>query len=270
MTPKTPKALAALIDWYVESGVDLALDETPHDRYAESARAPAPREPIVETRETAPQRERSAPPTPAAPDEAARAAQRSAAAARDLDDLRARFEGFEHAPFRSMAQHFLLSAGTPGAPVMALDVAPGETEERSGEAFSGPHARLLDNMFAAIGHDRARAYLAYLSPWRPPGDKTASALEAAILAPFARRHVELARPDILLLFGETPARVMLETSEPFSRLRGKWRDCRCGGHVTRAMVFSSLDAMLKSAALKPAAWRDLRAVAEALQAYSAA
>ncbi|MEF3367432.1 uracil-DNA glycosylase, partial [Methylocystis sp. 9N] len=36
------RALLALLDWHVESGVDLALDEAPHDRYADSARAPAP------------------------------------------------------------------------------------------------------------------------------------------------------------------------------------------------------------------------------------
>ena len=35
-------ALAALLEFYVEAGVDLALDETPHDRFAESAREREP------------------------------------------------------------------------------------------------------------------------------------------------------------------------------------------------------------------------------------
>jgi|GEM_PF-4700152 len=33
--PNQRIALAALLEWYVENGVDLALDETPHNRYAE-------------------------------------------------------------------------------------------------------------------------------------------------------------------------------------------------------------------------------------------
>lgn len=268
------RALLALLDWHVESGVDLALDDAPHDRYADSARAPAPPSaPVAERVEARnPLKQEPAPPRRAAPlaapDEAARAAGQEAANARDLDDLRARFADFSHAPFRDGARHFLFSAGAPGARLMVFDAAPGATEEASGEAFSGPSSALLDNMLRAIGLDRQSASLAYVSPWRPPGDKPLTEQEAAIFAPFARRHVELAKPDVLLLFGETPARIMLETSEPLSKLRGKSFEIRCGDHASRAFVFSSLDAMLKSAALKPAAWRDLRKAAAALEMAS--
>jgi uracil-DNA glycosylase family 4 len=272
-TTQERAALLALLDWYVESGVDLALGEAPHDRYADSAHdrveslpqtleATAPL-PILPQPQAA---ERPRPPTApiVAPDEAIRAAEEAAAGARDLEDLAARLADFPPAPFRDMAQHFLFGAGAAGARTMAFDAAPGATEEASGEAFSGLSAKLLDNMLAAIGLDRKNAALAYVSPWRPPGDRALTPHEAAIFAPFARRRVELTRPDILLLFGEAPARVMLATNEPVGKLRGKIYEARCGAHVARAFVFSSLEAMLKSAALKPAAWRDLRRAAEAL------
>ncbi len=255
---ETRAALLALLDWYVESGVDLALDEAPHDRYADSARANVAPPAAME-------RPRPAAAPMVAPDEAIRAAEQEAADARDLDDLAARLADFPHAPFRDMAQHFLFGAGAPSARLIAFDAAPGATEEASGEAFSGLSAKLLDNMLTAIGFDRSSASLAYVSPWRPPGDKALTPHEAAIFAPFARRRVELARPEVLLLFGETPARVMLATKEPAGKLRGKIHDARCGAHVARALVFSSLEAMLNGAALKPAAWRDLRRVAETLE-----
>ncbi len=273
--PENANALMALLDWYVQSGVDLALDEAPHDRYADSARAVAasltePAESMAMLRTlpqpTAAERPRRAAAPIAAPEEAIRAAEQEASGARDLDELAARLADFPHAPFRDMAQHFLFGAGAPSARIVAFDAAPGVAEETSGEAFSGLSAKLLDNMLAAIGFDRSSASLAYVSPWRPPGDKPLSPHEAAIFAPFARRRVELARPEVLLLFGEAPARVMLATKEPAGRLRGKIHDARCGAHVARALVFSSLEAMLKSAALKPAAWRDLRRVAETLLA----
>ncbi|ULO22620.1 uracil-DNA glycosylase family protein [Methylocystis sp. SB2] len=261
---------------YVQSGVDLALDEAPHDRYADSARtAVAQRPQATDTRApTIPlqpqddERPRRAAAPIAAPDEAIRAAEQEASSARDLDELAARLADFPHAPFRDMAQHFLFGAGAPAARLIAFDAAPGVTEETSGEAFSGLSAKLLDNMLAAIGFDRSSASLAYVSPWRPPGDRALSPHEAAIFAPFARRRVELARPDILLIFGEAPARIMLTTNEPVGKLRGKAFEARCGAHVARAFVFSSLEAMLKSAALKPAAWRDLRRVAAALESAS--
>ncbi len=274
-TLETRAALLALLDWHVEIGVDLALDETPHDRYADSARASvAPVAEIAEQPPTlAPQplaadRPRRPAAPIVAPDEAIRAAQEEAAGARDLDELAARFADFPHAPFRDMAQHFLFGAGARGARLIAFDAAPGAAEETSGEAFSGLSAKLLDNMLAAIGFDRNSASLAYVSPWRPPGDRALAPHEAAIFAPFARRRVELARPELVLLFGEAPARVMLATNEPVGKLRGKSFEVRCGAHVARAFVFSSLEAMLKSAALKPAAWRDLQRAAEALRQHS--
>lgn len=272
-TTQERAALLALLDWYVESGVDLALDEAPHDRYADSARATVeslPQLTEAATIQASPQppaaeRPRRAAAPIVAPDEALRAAEDAAAGARDLDDLAARLADFPHAPFRDMAQHFLFGAGAVGARLMAFDAAPGATEEASGKAFSGLSAKLLDNMLAAIGLDRKNAALVYVSPWRPPGDRALTPHEAAIFAPFARRRVELTRPDVLLLFGEAPARVMLATNEPVGKLRGKIYEARCGTHVARAFVFSSLEAMLKSSALKPAAWRDLRRAAEALQ-----
>ncbi len=264
------RALLALLDWHVESGVDLALDDAPHDRYADSRTAAAP---MVE----APAAQREAPavapapdirpriPSIAAPEDAARAAEAAAANSHTIEELAAAMKEFPHAPFRDMAQHFLFSAGAPGVRLMVFDAAPGATEESTNEAFSGLRARLLDNMLAAIGHNRQNAYLAYVSPWRPPGDRNLTAPEIATLAPFARRHVELARPDVLLLFGEAPARVMIETREPLAKLRGKPFDIACGAHSAKGFVFSGLESMLKSPALKPAAWRDLRAAAGLLQ-----
>ncbi len=260
------RALVALLEFYASCGVDLALDEAAHDRYADSAKppeeAPAP--------EPAPARPAEAP-RPAAPaaarvfpDEAARAAQEAAAGAQTLDELRERLAAFEGCGLKAMARHFLFSAGRPGAPLMVLDFAPGEAEERSGEAFSGPQARLLDAMLRAIGRNRDSAYLAYFSPWRPAGDIAAPPHETAALLPFARRHVELARPKALLLLGDGAAKPMLGTQESGAKLYGKWTDCVCGGLVAPAIVAPSPRAMLAQPIFKRAAWQALRRAAEAL------
>ncbi len=227
------RALAASLDWHLDCGVDLALDEAPHDRYAESARA-------AQTR-AAPSRADAA---SVFPDEAARAAREAAASAMTLDELAARLAAFDGCPFKAMAGNFLFSAGTPGARVMVLDAAPGEEEERGGQAFRGARARLLDNMLAAIGLNRETAYLAYFSPWRPVGDRTPTAQEAMALLPFARRHVELARPEVLVLLGDPLARAMLSTNDTGTRLYGRWFDCVCGAASVRAMTLPALKTMV--------------------------
>jgi uracil-DNA glycosylase family 4 len=273
------QALAALLDWYVAVGVDIAVDDAPHDRYAESAareqagarpaearvsspRAPQDIRPPLAGASPAPKTRASV--APLFPEDAARAAEEAASGASDLGDLALRFAAFDGCPFKFMASHFLFGAGKPGARLMILDFAPGEEEERSGVAFSGAPSVLLDNMLASIGFGRETSYLAYFSPWRPPGDKPASAAEEAALLPFARRHVELAAPKVLLILGEPTARAMLQTNLSGLRLQGAWFDCQCGGVTTRAMALPSLANVLKTPSMKSAVWRHLRKVAAAL------
>ncbi len=276
--------LGALLDWYVESGVDIALDAAPHDRYADSHSAPRAPAPLAQTN-SAPGGPSAAPrqdpqlssipeppprraAMPVAPDEAARAARASAAAARDLDDLAARLAAFDHAPFRDMAQHFLFSAGARGAPLMAIDFAPGEAEEESGEAFCGPQAQLLDNMLAAIGRDRGSAYLAYFSPWRPPGFRAPSELESGVLQPFLRRHIAFAAPRAVMLFGDPTIRAALGDGAASARHYGEWIDCEIDGAgslaAVRAMPLPGLATLLKAPPLKRVTWKGLRQIAAAV------
>ena len=267
-------AIAAWLNWQIDCGVDIALDPFPHDRYADSVAQERSKKAAVESVNLSASASVStgSPPlegekrvAPPFPEEAARLAGEASSSARDLDDLAARFAAFEGCAFKFMATHFLFSAGAPGARLMALDFAPGEEEERSGLAFSGASATLLHNMLAAIGLNRETSYLAYFSPWRPPGDKAASAAEEAALLPFARRHVELAAPDILLILGEPTARAMLQTNLSGAQLRGRWFDCTCGERTTRTVVLPSLANVLKTPSMKRNIWRDLRMVAQALR-----
>lgn len=277
-------ALAALLDWYAAVGVDIAVDDAPHDRFAESERAmrPAPGGDASAPRAGSFGAERSAPspPTRAAaapppggprggaapvfPEEAARAAQAAASGAAGLNELRQALEAFDGCALKATAGHFVFAAGAPGARLMVLEFSPGEEEERSGEAFVGREARLLDNMLAAIGLDRKTAYLAYATPWRPPGGRELSAPETASLLPFLQRHVELAGPDILLILGDNAAKAALGSSD-VAKLRGAWFDYPCGDRSIRAMLSPGLSSLLKTPVFKRRAWRDLRSVASALR-----
>jgi DNA polymerase len=260
------QALAALLGWYEFCGVDLAVDEAPHDRFAESAAVRAQREaaPAPDPVQSAPG-QRPQPRAPVFPEEAARSAQAAADAATDLDDLRARFEAFEGCGYKAMARHFLLSAGTPGARVMALDFAPSDEEERDGPPFVGQRADLLDNMLKAIGLSRESAYLAHFTPWRPAGESEPPAHETAALLPFVRRHIELARPEILIVLGEQLARNVCGASGPSAQLYRKLSPCVFGSLELRAATLPNLKSVLAAPTMKRAAWAGLRLVAQALR-----
>ena len=259
------RALMALLDYYRAIGVDCALDETPHDRFAERLappvveESPPPQEPQRREAPSAPIRAPSA--APVFPQEAIRDAEAIAASARTLQELQEGLKGFEGGR-ASRARHFLFSSGQP-ASIMELDYAPGEAEESSGEAFSGPEARLLDAMLAAIGQSQ-NAYRAYFSPWRPAGGQQLTAHVAAALTPFARRHIELARPRAVLLLGDT-AKIMLGVSDAPTKLYARRFELQLGEAKVVAIPAPGLAAMLKASSLKRQAWRALRALDEALR-----
>jgi DNA polymerase len=256
------QALKTLLEYYRACGVDCAVEETPRDRFADSARiaakaperveAPPPNEPKARA-------EKARAAAPIFPDEAIRSAEDIAASARTLAELREALAAFDGCGPLSNAKHFLFSSGAPGG-LMALDYAPGEAEERGGQPFSGDEARLLDAMMAAIGESQETAYYGYFSPWRPAGGQKLAPHVAAALAPFARRHIELARPKALLLLGDETTKILLATSEPAPRLYARRFDVQFGEESVAVFPAPGLAAMLRTNALKRTAWRALRAL----------
>lgn len=219
----------AALRWLVEAGADEAIGETPLDRFAAlppppSAAAPAAKAPVRAA--LVPSAPVAAPPTLAAPQPAAQAelaARAAATAAQTLAELQAALAAFEGCALKATATHLVFADGNPAAPLMLMGDAPRADDDRAGTPFSGDMGVLLDRMLAAIGLGRSGVYIANTIPWRPPADRQPTAAEVAACLPFARRHIALARPKLLVLFGELAARSLLGTSEGIIRLRGRWK-----------------------------------------------
>lgn len=274
------EALLAALAWQVELGADEAIGEAPVDRFAETAaaRPPAPAE--AQAPEPAPATGRTAraaaPPRPATSGRAAKAddaadaaaaARDIAAACHDLPSLSAALAAFDGCALKLGARSCVFADGFPSARVMVVGEAPGREEDLAGKPFVGKSGQLLDRMLAEIGLDRRRddpdsgAYITNVVPWRPVENRTPSADEIALLAPFALRHVELADPDFLLLAGASAARALLGTTEGVLRLRGRWRRGP-GGRPCLPTLHPAY--LLRAPAQKRLAWRDLLALRAAL------
>ena len=114
---------------------------------------------------------------------------------------------------------------------MIIGEAPGRDEDRMGVPFVGADGQLLDKMMASIGLDRASVYLTNLLPWRPPGNRSPTAEETAMLLPWLFRHVQLAKPEFVLLLGGAAAKLVLGSHDGIMKLRGRWRDVDFGDGV---------------------------------------
>jgi DNA polymerase len=259
--PLTPQRAAEVLRWWVEAGVDIALDEAPHNRFVErpaplppKAAPVAPARPAVRTE-----------PAPAAPDDARRSAASIASGAQSLEELRDLLEKFDGCGLKATATRLVFSDGAPDARIMLVGEGPGGDEDRIGRPFVGRAGQLLDRMLAAIDLDRSKVYIANVVPWRPPGNRTPTPQETTICLPFIRRQIELVAPKLLVCLGGSAAQTLLGLKEGITRTRGQWFDYAMGDAVIKALPMLHPAYLLRQPAQKRAAWRDLRTLAKAVR-----
>ena len=277
------RSLLSIAEFYTEAGVDIALDETPHDRFSEArsvreakkasekaaadaildrVREPAPKQAV----EAAPARPVARPGAEVlAADEAVMAAREQAAAATSLQELQKVLERFEGCALKRTAKSLVFADGNPEGRLMLVGEAPGRDEDLAGKPFVGRSGQLLDKMLAAIGLSRAEAYIANVIPWRPPGNRTPSPQETEICRPFIERQIELARPDVLVLLGGASAKQILKTQDGIMRLRGTWRSYQAGDREIAAIATLHPAYLLRQPAQKRLAWRDFLEISKRLQ-----
>lgn len=284
------ETIFALLDFHVAAGIDLALDEEPHDRFAEEATAavaaaesaapeattfstnsperasPLPRPELP--RPELPRGSDALGPLPVAatapPDVVAADARDRARDAASLPELEALVAAFEGCALKRTAKGLVFADGTPGARVMLLGEAPGAEEDRTGKPFVGRAGQLLDRMLAAIGLDRTGVYIANVVPWRPPGNRTPTPQEVAICLPFTERQIELAAPDILVTLGAPATQTLLAIKDGITRTRGRWYTYRAGSRDVRVLPMLHPAYLLRQPLHKRLAWRDLRLLRQAL------
>lgn len=266
------RALEALLDFYVEAGIDVALDDAPRDHFAEGAAIlearRAQREPAAAERPAAPPQRAPAAPVAfagaASADEAALTAKALAREATTLDDLRAALAAFDGCALKLTAKNLVFADGNPQARIMLVGEAPGRDEDLQGLPFVGRSGQLLDRMLAAIGLDRTSVYIANVVPWRPPGNRTPTPQEAAACRPFIERQIELCNPDVLVCLGGPSAQALLGVKDGILRTRGRWFTYDTGRRTIRALATLHPAYLLRQPLQKRLAWRDFRALKKAL------
>lgn len=262
-----PQDATTLLRWYVDHGIDETIGEEAIDRFAlppptalAAAPVAAPSTPAAPT----PIRTPVAPPAARAPvplesPQLAEDAREVARRATTIAELEEAVRAFEGCALKRTAKNTVFADGVAGAPVMIVGEAPGADEDRLGKPFVGVSGQLMDRMFSAIGMSRERdLYITNILFWRPPGNRTPTLSEQAICLAFTRRHIELARPKIVVLAGGTAVKAVLNTTEGITRLRGKWTSLTLddGSEVPALPTFHPAY-LLRTPEAKRDAWRDL-------------
>ena len=217
-------AAESLIQWWQEAGVDVAVGETPRDWLKRASPRVAP--------------------------DPATVSNVSELSHETLSELRDWLANSAQLPMAFATARRILPHGPEDAAVMLLSDAPALEDFASNQPIGGEAWKLAGKMLAAIGIRSDQAYSASLSCFHAPGTRM-NDYDRAACAQIARRHIALARPKRLILFGDAPARALL--GEPLTRARGRVH--RIEGVRTVATFHPRW--LLQRPSDKALAWRDL-------------
>ena len=275
---------ASLLAWQVAAGADEAILDAPVDRtrpqpsisgpavpapspamprgVAEAPRAfaeaatPLPPRPAIRPAAPPPR------PAPASTPLVAQDAKALAASCNTIAELEQAVRVYDGCGLKKTATNTVFADGNPGARLMFVGEAPGADEDRQGKPFVGLSGKLLDRMLQAIGYDRTSAYITNILFWRPPGNRQPTPQEIQQCLPFVVRHIELVRPDVLVLLGGPSAKTILNQTEGILRLRGRWFEYRTDENLPVIPAIPTLHPayLLRSPGQKREAWRDFLAL----------
>lgn len=91
--------------------------------------------------------------------------------------------------------------GSADAEVMLVGEAPGAREDEQGRPFVGRSGKLLDELLAEAGLDRARVYITNVVKARPPRNRDPRADEVAHWMPWLQRQLALVQPRLVIPLG---------------------------------------------------------------------
>ncbi|MBX9884776.1 MAG: hypothetical protein K2X68_07365 [Novosphingobium sp.] len=197
--PSLGEALEAALGWWAEAGIDLAFVDAPQDWLAAQAPAPASKAAAV-----LPPMERTSQRVSAQPATAASLAEDRSAWPEKFEDFTPWW--LAEASLAPRGANRLAPHGPHGAALMVLVPMPAQDDGET--LLSGRTGRLLDAMLAAMGLDPAAVYRASALPARIALPDWAG-LGAAGLGAVLKRHIALAAPGRMLVFGRSDILALL-------------------------------------------------------------
>jgi len=181
-------------------------------------------------------------------------AKKIASACNDLEALKTAIQNFNGIILKKTAYQIVFADGMATADVMVIGETPNTQDDRNGVPFTDSDGQLLDKIFACIDRNRKdNLYLTNVLNWRPPGNRSATAEELEITAPFIKRHIDLVKPKIIVCLGGIPAQILLGSKESISRLRGKFYDYG----ETKLIATYHPSSLLKTPLQKKKVWDDM-------------
>ncbi|HET8872321.1 MAG TPA: uracil-DNA glycosylase [Gaiellaceae bacterium] len=123
----------------------------------------------------------------------------------------------------------VFGVGDPHADLMFVGEAPGFHEDKQGLPFVGQAGKLLDQLLAGIGLERADVYIANVLKCRPPGNRDPAPDEIESCEPHLFRQIELIEPRVVATLGNFATKLLSGKQTGITRVHGVEQETTVGG-----------------------------------------
>ena len=139
-----------------------------------------------------------------------------------LAELRTEALGCTRCALAETRTQVVFGVGDPKADLLFIGEGPGRDEDLAGEPFVGRSGKLLDKLVQQeLGLDRTEFYIANVVKCRPPGNRDPLPAEIESCHPYLEGQLALIEPTVVVTLGNFATRLLLETTEGITRLRGR-------------------------------------------------
>jgi len=154
--------------------------------------------------------------------------------------------------------------GNRRARLMFVGEAPGADEDEQARPFVGRAGQLLTKIIEAIGLKREDVLIGNINRCRPPANRPPTPDEVMMCKPFLLREIATARPEVIVVLGNTAMKNLLEIKDGITRVRGIFQTYK----GVKVMPTYHPAYLLRDPSKKRETWEDLKKVRDYLDSRS--
>jgi uracil-DNA glycosylase family 4 len=115
----------------------------------------------------------------------------------------------------------VFGVGDEHADLVFVGEGPGAEEDRQGIPFVGRAGQLLTRLVEGIGLRRDDVYICNVVKCRPPGNRDPLPPEIDACRPYLEAQLDFLAPRVVVTLGNFATRLLLDTKEGITKLRGR-------------------------------------------------
>lgn len=161
-------------------------------------------------------------------------------------------------------KNVVIGRGNKQADLMLVGEAPGEEEDKQGRAFVGKAGQLLAMALSALSIEQEDYYICNIIKCRPQNNRTPYEEEIESCKPYLDRQIDMIKPKVIVLMGNTAASSIINKKVKITRQRGTW-DVYKGIPV---LLTYHPAALLRDESKKIDMWRDIKSAWKKIKANS--